>query len=183
MDLVSLKVRIGTRAKGGGADHPDFNVLPSVRASGMDWSLYVDAHGSGWLYDKCCGHKDDRPDSPRGMQWGLLLVPESFADEAVAAYPALCQRLSEVAAEAFYNEHHGEQLEEYHVNDSVVAAIRAKREAGLPLSVRDVAALDPEKPEPGIRRNKLRTFRGLLEHSGMRVKPEKLGGPRVGPPA
>ncbi len=51
-DLVPIKVIIGTR-ENGHADHPDFSALPSVVASGMDWSKYVDTFGSGWLYDKC----------------------------------------------------------------------------------------------------------------------------------
>lgn len=176
MDLVCLKVRIGLR-KNGEADHPDFNQLPSVKASGMDWSHYIDKQGSGWIYDKCCGHADDKPGSPRGMQWGLLLVPETFADEAAAALPLVCEKLAVADAEAFYNTHHGEQLEEYQINENVLAAIRAKREAGLPLSPRDSAALDPETPEPGVRRNKARTFAGFCEHRGFKIKPEAPRGP------
>ena len=48
-DLVPIKVTIGTKVDGS-ADYPNFTNLASVD---IEWSRYVDVHGSGWLYEKC----------------------------------------------------------------------------------------------------------------------------------
>ena len=99
-ELVALKVRIGLN-KSGGAKYPDFGSLPIVRESGADWANWVDAHGSGWLYSKC-GHKEHEDDSPCGEQWGMLLVPVEFAQQANRADPDCCTMLSEAEASEFY---------------------------------------------------------------------------------
>ena len=85
-NLVPLKVRIGLHGNGH-AKYPDFNSLKTIQDIGVDWSVYVDMYGDGWLYDKKSGHRDDTPDSPFGQQWGVLLVPEEFASEAAKAFP------------------------------------------------------------------------------------------------
>ena len=82
-ELVGIKVKIGQCGVTGCAKYPDFSKLACVQASPLDWSKYVDVHGLGWHYD-CCGHQEDEDGSPAGMQWGMLIIPETFADEAVA---------------------------------------------------------------------------------------------------
>ena len=77
MELTPLKVIIKLKSNGS-ALYPDFNSLPIVRDSGLDWSVYIDNQGSGWLYD-CCGHKESDPDSPVVSQLGMILVPAVFA--------------------------------------------------------------------------------------------------------
>ena len=54
------------------------------------------------MYDKVSGHQEETADSPRGQQWGLLLVPDAFAQQAVTRFPAECSILTEAEAEAFY---------------------------------------------------------------------------------
>ena len=60
--LVPLLVKI-TLGPNGHAKYPAFNTLAVVQASGLDWSKYIDVHGSGWLYDSV-GHRESSP--PRG---------------------------------------------------------------------------------------------------------------------
>lgn len=101
MELAAIRVKIGTKPNGQ-ADYPAFGGLPIVQASGMDWAQYVDANGLGWVYDKV-GHKEESGDSPHGQQWGMLVVPEEFADQAVAAFPSQCKRFTEVECEEFFD--------------------------------------------------------------------------------
>lgn len=99
-ELVALKVRIGLHDHGH-AKYPDFGSLPIIKASGTDWSHWIDANGSGWHYSKC-GHKDHEEDSPYGEQWGMLLVPAEFAQQAAEADPDCCTIISDEEAGEFY---------------------------------------------------------------------------------
>lgn len=167
-DLVPLKVKIGQRPNGH-ADHPDFNLLASVAASGIDWSRYVDLYGDGWHYDKQCGHKEEDATSPRGMQWGVLLVPAQFASEALDAFPSLCSVLSEAEFSDFYdNRAHAHEPDE-HIDAAIVEGINAKKGAGKALTQQQVDALDPDKPTPGIRKNKLRLWADAKAHKGINL--------------
>ena len=55
MELVPIKVKILLNEK---RQHkfPDFNALPADVRQGMDWAHFIDAYGTGWHYDKVCGH-------------------------------------------------------------------------------------------------------------------------------
>lgn len=159
MDVVPLKVKIGLEGKF--AKYPNFNMLPVVQASGMDWAEYIDAYGSGWLYDKDSGHKNARSnatewDSPRGQQWGVILVPEKFADEAIANYPDDCTEIDEAQLETFYDTCHSVQMNDVRVDEDALKEFSAKEEIGA-LSAEDQArkakAIDPDDPTPGLRKN------------------------------
>jgi len=152
-NLVPIKVKIGIRSNGE-ADHPNFNVLQSVIKSGLDWAKYVDKEGSGWLYDNCCGHKEDTPESPRGIQYGLLLAPKEFADEAIARYPDLITKLDEAACQIFYEEHHSNEFSSEEVDTELLQAIQAKKSLGIVLTAEDNDAIDPTTDTRGIRKNK-----------------------------
>ena len=105
-ELAAIKVKIGIKKTGRNAGHhefPDFNRLPIVQTSGMDWSRYVDAYGESWHYDKVSGHRDDDVDSPFGNWDGMLIVPVEFADEAVQMFPELVSRLTEMECGEFYD--------------------------------------------------------------------------------
>lgn len=154
-NLVPIKVKIGLR-ENGQAQYPDFNLLPSV--GGVDWSKYVDINGLGWHYDKTCGHREDSVDSPFGMQWGVLIVPREFANEAIARFPEEVTKFTELELEDFYdNKAHAHEPDE-HIQDQVLAVFELIEKNGGTLTQeqqeRRARALDPNDPEPGVRRNK-----------------------------
>jgi len=80
MDIAAIKVKIGLR-QNGHADHPDWNKLPMAKG-GKDPATHMFL--GGWKYDKTSGHQEVSADSPMGMQWGMLLVTEQLATEALA---------------------------------------------------------------------------------------------------
>ena len=157
MDLVPIKVKIGLKPNGH-AKYPNFNQLPAVISAGMDWSNYVDSLGLGWHYDQTSGHKEATPDSPYGMQWGVLIVPKPFADQAVAMFPAECAKLTEAELEDFYdNKAHINEPDEI-FDEKVLNGIQAKRSLGLELTPQQLKAIDPDDDTPGIRKNKRRKW-------------------------
>jgi hypothetical protein len=170
MELVPLKVRIGLKA-GGGHQFPDFNQLDAGLRDGMDWCFYVDKFG-GWHYDKVAGHSDDDTanDSPPGTWIGMLLVPESFANAAVAQFPGVCSVMDETAAESFYNDRAHKHEPPIKEDREVLQAIKAKRDLGIPEEQADIDALNPDHPAPGRRRNKLNTFSDYKVNRGVTIK-------------
>ena len=121
----------------------------------MDWSKWVDINGSGWLYDNENGHKaeDLAYQSPMGMQWGMLLVPKQFADEAIAMFPDLITKLSETDCESFYNDRHANDFPEEEIDSEKLQAIKAKQDVGVTLTAEDQLALNPTNNTSGIRKN------------------------------
>lgn len=171
MAHVAIKVRIGLHPNGH-AKYPDFNQIASGIRDRMDWSMYVDKHG-GWHYDQLAGHADDDPaeSSPVGMQWGMLVVPEAFATQAVSKFPSEVTILNEAEATIFY-ENRG------HARDAailesveVLQAIAAKRSLGILEDQGDIDALDPDHPAVGRRRNKLKTWAGFKTQRGITMRP------------
>jgi hypothetical protein len=171
MNLVPLKVKIGLK---GNRQHsfPPFNELDSVLRDGMDWSHFIDKFG-GWHYDQLSGHVDDDPDvgSPKDTWLGMVLVPEDFADAAVARWPAQCEIIDENDAESLYNDR-------CHVRDPAVRedaealqAIATKRTLGIPEDADDLAALDPEHPSSGRRTNKRKTWASFKQAEGITISP------------
>ena len=169
--LVPLQVKIGLK---GGNRHayPDFASLAIVKLSGLDWSVYVDQFAGGWRCDSCCGHSKETPESPLGIQIGLLMVPISFAEQAAAAWPETCRILYAPEAEAFYNQHVGGQQPLYLIDQKTVAAVQARKTAGLVMSAEEAKALDPADPTIGIRFNKMRVFAGWKAENGFAVHPD-----------
>lgn len=185
MELTCLKVKIGLR-KNGQAAHPFFNQLPIVKASGLDWSFYVDQHGHGWQYDKTSGHKESSTDSPNGMQWGCLAVPEQFAVEAVAFFPNLCTRMNEVDFEAFYNDKAHSHEQETLVDTTIVQGLkdsldlleRSLSDPPTPTEIENIKilktkikrAMDPMDSEPGISVNTVKTWSQKKAVTGVTIK-------------
>lgn len=175
-DLVALKVKIGTKGSDwpkpeerGHALYPNFNQLQAVIDSGMDWSKYVDHYGEAWHYDKKCGHKQEEPDSPRGMQWGMLIVPKEFADEAVTMFPKVCSVVNESVLEDFWdNCAHAHEPEE-RLDDVVLRGIEAKKVLGKELTPGQERALDPEDDTPGIRKNHQRYWADYKAKQGIKI--------------
>jgi len=154
MELVPIKVKIGLKADGS-AEYPDFNSLPSVVG---DWSEYIDTFvRPAWLYD-CCGHQEAEPDSPVGMQWGMILVPAAMATEAVTAFPLKVSQLTEAECTAFYDDQHGKDFEDEEIDEKIVSTLKIKQDLGQTLSTQQVSALDPTTDTPGIRKNWRKTW-------------------------
>ena len=175
-DLVALKIKIGLKGKDwtkaeerGHALYPNFNQLQSVINSGMDWSNYVDTYGEGWHYDKKCGHKQEDETSLKGMQWGMLIVPKEFADEAVATFPQVCSVVNEAELEDFYdNRAHAHEPDE-RIDDVVLKGIEGKKILGKSLTPGQERALDPEDDTPGIRKNHRRYWKDYKAKQGVNI--------------
>jgi len=168
MDLVALKVRIGQRANKR-AEYPDFNALAVVK--GQDWSHYVDMVGGGWHYDKVAGHDVEEAGSPRGTQWGCLLVDEDFANQAVAAFPSVCSIIPEAEFADFHdNRAHAHEPE---VNEDLDAIqnLTNRRALGEVIPQAEIdKALDPDDPTPGRRRNTGKTWAARKAAMGVTIK-------------
>lgn len=169
MELVPLKVLIGLTNKGF-AGYPDFSQLATVKSSGLDWSIFVDSNGMGWIYDKKTGHKEVAVDSPMGQQNGVLLVTEEFATQAIAMFPDKCSVLKETEFETFYNEKATVHMPHETVDEKIVNGIAAKQTAGRELTATDNAALDPDDPTPGIKKNPNKVYADFKVKRGFTIK-------------
>jgi hypothetical protein len=200
VELVPLRVKIGMR-QGGGASYPPFNDLPVIvdlrkADTEDDWAYYVDREGGGWLYDKSSGHGDDNAvdhgmdpldasrswASPKGQQWGVILVPAAFADEALAAFPGDVDELDEIACEAFYDgcigTHLTAEIVDARAKDQVDiiekrAALRSDKQPTADEAALLAKVLDPDDPEPGVRRNPNKTFKGMMAKRGFKVAKQR----------
>ncbi len=173
MELVPLKVKIGLKNVNGKKDHgfPDFNQLLAGVRDDMDWSYFVDKFG-GWHYDQLSGHADNDPDdgSPQGQWNGMLLVPADFAQAAVNAFPTQCVILTEVEAQAFYDDRAHKRDPAIREDTTILQAIAAKRALSIPEDQEDLDALDPDHPSPGRRRNKRKAWSDYKSVEGLTIK-------------
>lgn len=169
MELVPLKVKIRLKTDGA-ALYPSFNDLQVVRSAGLDWSVYVDSNGSGWLYD-CCGHKEEEARSPVGIQWGMLLVPIDFANQAVSAFPNEVTKLTAVEAQTFYEDNHASEFEDEEIDEKIVHTLKTKQDLGQTLTARQLKALDPTDDTRGIRANWRKTWAGFVNKRGITIAP------------
>jgi hypothetical protein len=154
--LVPVKVKIGLK-QNRHHDYPNFNKLNCVKESGLDWSVYVDVQGLEWHYDKKCGHKEYEINSPLGMQWGVLIIPKIFAEEALVMFPDLVTKLDEMELEDFYDNRAHAHEPDNKTDKEALKEFTVKIEAGEVLSQEDRArfdkALDPNDDTPGIKKN------------------------------
>lgn len=188
MDLVALKVCIRL-TDAGMASYPSFSDLPCVKASGLDWSDYVDRHGSGWMYDKTSGHKEVSTDSPAGQQWGLLLVPEIFAMEADQAFPDDVEILNETEAADFWENKGTAHLDDVKRDADTLNALDTERRLKVALGQdtaeldgRIAKALDPDDLTPGVRRdrNVAKRLADFKQRRGATIKPGPAQKRRIG---
>lgn len=179
---VPLKVKIGLRPNGH-ADHPDWTKLPLAQEPGPgDAEAKVRAHQVvKWKYDKTSGHEDDTPDSPRGMQWGMMCVSEQFASEAETMFPALVTRMTETEAEDFWDNKAHAHIDEFRRDTELLSSLKMELDlsvaVGEPqarinaLKTKIRNAIDPDHAELGLKRNELKrwaTAKGVL---GITVAP------------
>ena len=159
MNLVPIKVKIGLRPNKH-ADHPDWQLLPLAKDGepGLQMS-------DGWHYDKKCGHAELGPDSPIGMQWGMVFVTPLFARQAMEVFPDLVTEMTPAEAEDFWTNRCMAHLSE---NKSDVATLQALQvelalrkeleEDVTEIKTKIIKALNPNDDEPGVKRNKMKKF-------------------------
>jgi hypothetical protein len=104
------------------------------------------------------------------MWQGMLLVPDDFANAAVAKWPDQCSILDSTQAERYYEERVTVNEPEIVEDLEALQIIAAKRGAGIPESDEDRAALDPDNPKRGRTRNKRKKFADMLATKGLKLK-------------
>ena len=162
---VPILVEIGLKSlPNGEVRHafPDWQLLPLAKTGKV-----TDHQIVKWRYDNSCGHDDESPDSPRGTWLGMMIVTEQFADEAVAMFGDVVTVMAEAEAQAFWEtKAHG------HIptNRTDVAAMQglkaehdlqvilANTEAVAEVKTRIAKALDPDDPEPGLKKTPDKTW-------------------------
>ena len=186
--LVPLKVYIGLRSNGY-ADHPDFNKLPGNVRGNMDWAHYIDqSGGDGWFYDKRCGHREtdiNDQDVPLdhehrnievGCQFGCLLVPEAFADAAVAMFGNSKHKIkiiNEASFESFYNDRAHHHEEDELVDLDALNKINARITAGddsEATAKKKKDALNPDHPARGVKKNYRKRWADWKKHRGIEIR-------------
>jgi hypothetical protein len=135
--------------------YPDLNQISSSLRESMDWSDYVGYAGIGLHYDSVEGFGEgEDPD----IQYVMTATPQAFADEAVSLFSSSVVAMNETSVEDFWNTkaHANEQFNDE--DSDVLLAIRAKKDLGIPRNPSDLAALDPDDPTVGIRKNYNKTW-------------------------
>jgi len=172
---VAIKVKIGLKPSGRGemwADYPDWNKLPLAASTPVQNHQIVK-----WKYDKCCGHQEDSVDSPIGMQWGMMVVTEQFANEAVAMYPDTVSVMTEAEAEDFWNNKACSHIPENRANSQALTDLNSELQLRKALSQDTTAleekiinALDPDNPEAGLVKDKQKKFADAKVSLGFTIK-------------
>lgn len=180
-ELVSLQVKIGLGPGTRGVRHayPDFNKIDKSVRQSMDWSAYIDQF-DGWHYDSVSGHVDDDPanDSPRGTWLGMLLVPEEFANQAVALFPSQCKILTDAQAERFYEDRVtvGQQgyIEDVEALQALAARLTIEEKLNITPTAEEVQRrkdmLDPNKKQRGIMKNEMKKWSDYKAKRGVTIK-------------
>jgi len=109
--------------------------------------------GTGWHYDRCCGHSIETVESKLGEQFGLLLVPVLFAIQAMSVFPDVVQRVTEVEVAEFYDDHAHAHEPPRQIDTNYILALKALRDLNIILLPEEDDALDPSKDKPGVRLN------------------------------
>lgn len=180
MQGVAIKVKIGLKPNGY-ADYPDWTTMP-LASGGSNMAAreaLVRAHQIvRWVYDQC-GHEEELPDSPRGMQWGMMIVTQQFADEAKAIWPDRIIVLTEAEAQDFWENRCHQHLPALRVDNDILSGLKTMRDlyvargnalAITALDARIDKALDPDDPEPGVAREPRKRWATAKTAMGFSVK-------------
>lgn len=187
-EVVALKVQINRGPHG--AVYPEFNRVRLVSQSGLDWSMWVDQYG-GWIYDSLSGHDDDTDGSGRGMQWGMLLVPEEFAIEACEKWKT-CHLMSPGEAHTFFSDRHAYRIPRLRRDAGEMQAIKLEIELHTLLedeaeteeekethrrrkrsAMKDAAsAVDADSPQSGVNLTRSGSLQVVLAERGLTLKGE-----------
>lgn len=186
MELTALKVKI-KRDVSGNHLYPKFNDLQAVIDSGMDWAVYADKEGRGWCYDKQSGHDVHTNDSPFGEQWGVLLVPNDFATQAVSDFGSTCSIIDANDFETFHDEkvtaHIDEDIRQPDVLNAMAAELAIletlKKGGGTPRSSQRLTdlktklnkAVDPDDDKvAGVIKNKMKKWSDRKALQGISIR-------------
>jgi hypothetical protein len=175
---VAIKVKIGLR-ENGHADHPNWGLLPMVQGGITPESQQI----VKWKYDKTSGHDEDNGgDSPVGTQFGMMIVTEQFANEAVATFPVgVVTILTEAEAAIFWDDKAHAHVAENQVNSQMVADLNNELQLHIAadspapiinaLKAKAKNALNPVHGENGIKKHKSKKFVDAKGHFGFTIKP------------
>jgi len=166
-ELVPIKVKIGLKDNGH-AKYPNWGLLPLASAGTTDQArrdIAAKHMSTGWKYDSKYGHKEEGPDSPFGMQWGMLLVTKQFAKEALVMFSDVVTEMTEAEAETFWKERYAIDLPDYKADERALVNLKneliLRKEAGLDTTDvinRIKKAVDPDDDTPGIKQHKYKDF-------------------------
>jgi hypothetical protein len=184
-DLVPMCCRLykrtqdlDARRKIGQADYPPFGELPASVRRGLPGMQIIDVHGSGWI------GRDKIENLGTGHEYGCVvaLVPEDFAEAAHAKWPHLISILDETELATFYDtrcmpdDFADDELVDEKVLDKLHKRTFLKKEIGVALTQAEkdaiTAALDPDDPAPGVKKNPQKTWarKKAKEGWGARMK-------------
>ncbi len=176
-NLIPIKVLL-YRRNGEGADWPNMNVIDSALRGNQGWSKFIDSDGIGWLYDKISN-------LGTGADHGTActLVPKSFADAVVMAYPDLISTMTEVEFEDFYDNRStiNQPVEtlDNEVLQGIAARVQLEKDAVAPAPSAEIVAarakcLDPnEQNYPGIKKNLKKRWADAKGEFNAEVHPDK----------
>ncbi len=129
----------------------------------------------GWHYDKC-GHTKYDIDSPLGVQYGMLLVEEAFADEAAVLFPDLVTKLTAAETEDFWNNKAYAHLQDNVYDINVLNGLNVEYDMKVVLGqdttnikTKLAKAIDPSDAEPGIIQNRSKVFALAMSDVGITI--------------
>lgn len=170
MELVGIKVKILLK-EDGKAQYPDWSQI-SFRQANPNYKI---GKFGGWHYDKC-GHTKYSPDSPLGVQYGMLLVEEAFADEAATLFPDLVIKMTAAEAEDFWNNKAYAHLSDNKYDMEVLQGLKTEYDMRVILGqdttnikTKITKAIDPSDAEPGIQQDRYKTFATAIGDVGITV--------------
>jgi hypothetical protein len=170
MELVGIKVKILLKDDGK-AQYPDWS-RTSFRQANPNYKI---GKLGGWHYDKC-GHTKHSIDSPLGVQYGMLLVEQSFADEAVTLFPTLVMKMTAVEAEDFWNNKAYAHLPENRHDMEALEGLKLEYDMKTILGqdttdikTKMAKAIDPEDGEPGVLQDKSKIFSIAISNADVTV--------------
>ncbi len=170
---VPIKVSIGLRPNGH-ADHPDWTRLPLETIGGdrHETHQYIK-----WRYDNTSGPESKLPDSPIGIQLGMLVVSPTFADEAVAMFPNLVSKMTDAEARIFWETRANQKILAEKINTNRLQGLKVRRDLMVSLGnstatidLEIAKALDPNDPAPGVIKTKDKLWDDAKSHFDLTVR-------------
>jgi hypothetical protein len=170
---VGIKVKIGLKPNGH-ALYPNWALLPMVKGGITPESQQI----VKWQYDKSSGHTEDGGgESPVGQQNGMMIVTEQFANEAIAMFPAV-SIMTNAEVESFWNNKAHAHVSKDSIDSRLLGDLnielalrRSIGENTTALEQRIAKALNRNDEEPGLKKNKSKTFADAKGHLGFKMKP------------
>lgn len=171
---IRVTIRLGQQDGKKKAIYPDFNQIPAAQRGEMDWSYFIDSYGSGWLYDSLSGlGESDTVNPDPGTQIGVIAVPEDFAIAAASLFPADVVIVGESQLRQFYDERCAAQQAEIIYDEKEMAVVEELRKQGVKdTDARIKDAIDPNKPQRGLRDNPRKTWAKFKGKFGISIHPD-----------